>query len=131
MAQVSFPSQVQRKVDALLKEFTFRKKQGQLSASEIGSLDGDSGSDINDGKVERLQKAGTSDMLPGMASAVQEIQAKRSRQIRNKQRSWQECEEGRQMMEFRRTLPAYKERDYLLAAVAKKQVKFDFVTAYC
>lgn len=119
---VSFPSQVHRKVDALLKEFTFRKKRGQLSGSEVGSLDGDLGSDINDEEVERLQKAGSSDMLPGMASAVQEIQAKRSRQIRNKQRSWQESEGGRQMMEFRRTLPAYKERDYLLAAVAKKQV---------
>lgn len=125
LAQVSFPNQVQRKVDALLKEFAFRKKQSQMSASEYGSLDGDSGSDIIDDEVELAQKAGTRDMLPGMASAVQELQSRRSRQIRNKQRSWQESEEGRKMTEFRKTLPAQKEREALLAAIARNQVTLD------
>lgn len=119
---VSFPSQVQRKVDALLKEFAFRKKQGQMSASEYGNLNEDSGSDIIDDEVELSLKAGTAEMLPGMASAVQDLQNRRSRQIRNKQRGWQESEEGRRMNEFRKTLPADKERDALLAAIASNQV---------
>lgn len=121
LSQVSFPIQVQRKVDALLKEFAFRKKQRQISD---GSLDGESESDVTDGEVELIEKAGAGDMLPGMASAIQEVQKKRSRQIRNKQRSWQESEQGRKMLEFRKTLPAYKERDALLEAIARNQVMF-------
>lgn len=131
MAQVSFPSQVQRKVDALLKEFAFRKKQGQMSASEYGNLNEDSGSDIIDDEVELSLKAGTAEMLPGMASAVQDLQNRRSRQIRNKQRGWQESEEGRRMNEFRKTLPADKERDALLAAIASNQVIYDLVALIC
>ena len=131
MAQVSFPSQVQRKVDALLKEFAFRKKQN-LSSEE--SFDGDSGSEFVDDEL--IQNVGTADMLPGMASAVQELQKRRSRQIRNKQRGWLESEEGRKMTEFRKSLPAYKERDALLAAIEKNQVMFDMITltgelSYC
>lgn len=127
MAQVSFPSQVQRKVDALLKEFAFRKKQGLISVSEGEFFDGDSGTDIIDDELELIQKAGTADVLPGMASAIQELQKRRSRQIRNKQRGWQESVEGRKMTEFRKTLPAYKERDALLAAVERKQVIFEMI----
>ncbi|XP_024401897.1 DExH-box ATP-dependent RNA helicase DExH3 [Physcomitrium patens] len=113
---VSFPSQVQRKVDALLKEFAFRKKQGLMSASEGGDIDEDTCSDVVDAGLE------TADMLPGMANAVQELQNKRNRQIRNKQRGWQESEEGQRILEFRKSLPAYKQRDALLAAVARNQV---------
>ncbi|KAG0562821.1 hypothetical protein KC19_9G173900 [Ceratodon purpureus] len=115
---VSFPSQVQRKVDALLKEFAFRKKQSLRSLSEEENFDRDS----EGGMLDDDLQATTADVLPGMASAVQDLQNRRSRQIRNKQRGWQESEEGRKMLQFRKTLPAYKERDALLAAIERKQV---------
>jgi ATP-dependent RNA helicase DHX36 len=131
MAQLSFPSQVQRKVDALLKEFAFRKNQSLRSMSEDDSFDGDSEGDMIYDELELIQKAGAADVLPGMAGAVQELQKRRSRQIRNKQRGWQESEEGRKMNGFRKTLPAYKERDALLAAIERNQVMFAKVAWTC
>lgn len=114
--QVSFPTQVQRKVDALLKEFAFRKKKNEVSEYEDDQ-------EFEDDIIGD-EPGAAGEMLPGMANAVQEIQKRRSRQIRNKQRSWQESEEGRKMIDFRKTLPAHTEKDALLAAIARNQVFF-------
>lgn len=44
----------------------------------------------------------------------------------------QESPEGRKMMEFRRSLPAYKEKDALLTAFARNQVcQFLFLLTSC
>lgn len=105
---------MQRKVDALLKEFAFRKMKNQVSEYEDDQ-------EFEDDLIDD-EPGVAGEMLPGMANAVQELQKRRSRQIRNKQRSWQESEEGHKMNEFRKTLPAYQEKDALLAAIARNQV---------
>ncbi|MBA0801609.1 hypothetical protein Gohar_011963, partial [Gossypium harknessii] len=54
--------------------------------------------------------------------ALERILRRRSLQIRDKQQEWQESPEGQKMLEFRRSLPAYKERDALLNAISQNQV---------
>lgn len=117
--QVAFPNQVQRKVDALLKEYVYRKRQRSLASPENDNFDMDSGGDSVVDEVGGDINAVT---RPGMAMAAEELLIRRNRQIRNKQRGWQESEEGKKVLDFRKTLPAYKERDALLAAIARNQV---------
>ncbi|KAL5817928.1 hypothetical protein ACOSQ3_026306 [Xanthoceras sorbifolium] len=55
-------------------------------------------------------------------SVMLRILQRRSLQLREKQQDWQESPEGQKMLEFRRSLPAYKEREALLKAVSQNQV---------
>ncbi|XP_066368016.1 DExH-box ATP-dependent RNA helicase DExH3-like isoform X2 [Miscanthus floridulus] len=55
-------------------------------------------------------------------SVMEKILQRKSIRMRNFQRSWQESPEGAKMLEFRRSLPAYKEKERLLAAIARNQV---------
>ncbi|KAK7852293.1 dexh-box atp-dependent rna helicase dexh5 [Quercus suber] len=54
---------------------------------------------------------------------MEKIHQRRSLQLRDQQRAWQESPEGRKMLEFRRSLPAYKEKNTLLTAVSRNQTK--------
>ncbi|KAJ0106154.1 hypothetical protein Patl1_19733 [Pistacia atlantica] len=54
--------------------------------------------------------------------AMERILRRRSLQLREKQQDWQESPEGQKMLEFRRSLPAHKEREALLNAIAQNQV---------
>ncbi|KAJ1394208.1 P-loop containing nucleoside triphosphate hydrolase [Sesbania bispinosa] len=56
-------------------------------------------------------------------SVVKEkILRRRSLQLRDKQQDWQECSEGQKMLEFRRSLPAFKEKDAFLKIISENQV---------
>ncbi|CAH8254939.1 unnamed protein product [Arabidopsis lyrata] len=54
--------------------------------------------------------------------ARERILRPRSLQLRSKQQQWVDSPEGQKMVEFRKTLPAYKEKDALLKAIAANQV---------
>ncbi|XP_073130069.1 DExH-box ATP-dependent RNA helicase DExH5, mitochondrial-like isoform X2 [Henckelia pumila] len=47
---------------------------------------------------------------------------RKSLQMRDKQRTWQESTKGREILEFRRNLPAFKEKDTILSAISQNQV---------
>ncbi|XWS50779.1 hypothetical protein CRYUN_Cryun12cG0117700 [Craigia yunnanensis] len=53
---------------------------------------------------------------------MERILRRRSLQLHNKQQEWQESPKGQKMLEFRRSLPAYKEKDALLNAISQNQV---------
>ncbi|XP_031265551.1 DExH-box ATP-dependent RNA helicase DExH5, mitochondrial isoform X1 [Pistacia vera] len=53
---------------------------------------------------------------------MDKILRRRSLQLRDQQQAWQESPDGRKMLEFRRSLPAYKEKDNLLTAISQNQV---------
>ncbi|XP_031265566.1 DExH-box ATP-dependent RNA helicase DExH5, mitochondrial isoform X3 [Pistacia vera] len=55
-------------------------------------------------------------------SVMDQILRRRSLQLRDQQQAWQESPDGRKMLEFRRSLPAYKEKDNLLTAISQNQV---------
>ncbi|GER32891.1 RNA helicase family protein [Striga asiatica] len=60
---------------------------------------------------------------PSAQSVVAErFSKRRSLQMLNKQQEWQESSEGQGMVKFRRSLPAYKERETLLNAISQNQV---------
>ncbi|KAJ6340361.1 hypothetical protein OIU77_008173 [Salix suchowensis] len=54
--------------------------------------------------------------------SMERILSRKSLQLRNQQEEWQESPEGQKMIEFRRSLPAYKEKDLLLKAISENQV---------
>ncbi|PSR87768.1 DExH-box ATP-dependent RNA helicase [Actinidia chinensis var. chinensis] len=60
--------------------------------------------------------------LPQSKAAMEKIFWRRSVQMRSQQQAWQESSEGIKMLEFRRNLPAYKEKDALLMAISQYQV---------
>ncbi|XP_057960511.1 DExH-box ATP-dependent RNA helicase DExH5, mitochondrial isoform X2 [Malania oleifera] len=53
---------------------------------------------------------------------MEKIIRQRSLLLLNQQQAWQESPEGIKMLEFRRSLPAYKEKDALLMAISENQV---------
>ncbi|KAJ0981719.1 hypothetical protein J5N97_009974 [Dioscorea zingiberensis] len=55
-------------------------------------------------------------------SVMEKILQRKSSRMRNLQRSWQESPEGVKMLHFRKSLPAYKEKEKLLSAIARNQV---------
>ncbi|EXB30259.1 putative ATP-dependent RNA helicase DHX36 [Morus notabilis] len=56
------------------------------------------------------------------SSANEKILLRKSWILRCQQQEWQESPEGQKMLEYRRSLPAYKERDALLKAISENQV---------
>nr|GLL32231.1 DExH-box ATP-dependent RNA helicase DExH5, mitochondrial [Ipomoea trifida] len=60
--------------------------------------------------------------LPHNTAAMENIIRRRSMQMHTEQQSWQESAEGRKMLEFRCSLPAYKEKDAILSAISQNQV---------
>ncbi|KAK4280739.1 hypothetical protein QN277_012320 [Acacia crassicarpa] len=52
----------------------------------------------------------------------EKILRRRSLQLRYQQEEWQESPEGQKMLEFRRSLPAFKAKDALLKAISENQV---------
>jgi ATP-dependent RNA helicase DHX36 len=54
--------------------------------------------------------------------ARERILRPRSLQLKSKQQQWVDSPEGQKMVGFRKTLPAYKEKDALLKAIAANQV---------
>lgn len=57
--------------------------------------------------------------------ARERILRPRSLQLRSKQQQWQDSPQGQKMVEFRKTLPAYKEKDALLKVISENQVNRD------
>ncbi|XP_047337554.1 DExH-box ATP-dependent RNA helicase DExH3 isoform X2 [Impatiens glandulifera] len=55
-------------------------------------------------------------------SVMEKVLHRRSLRMRNMQRAWQESPEGNRILDFRESLPAFKEKERLLQAIAKNQV---------
>ncbi|KAJ8437201.1 hypothetical protein Cgig2_007551 [Carnegiea gigantea] len=116
--QVAIDFGLQRRVDAYLADYLSRKSKSANALQDNGfSRSSSSGSIATDeGLFEQ------SEPLTYNSSVIERITKRRNLQLRDQQLSWQECPEGRRMMEFRRSLPAYKERDALITAISSNQV---------
>ncbi|XP_038974853.1 DExH-box ATP-dependent RNA helicase DExH3 isoform X2 [Phoenix dactylifera] len=60
--------------------------------------------------------------LDRMLLTSSKVLQRKSWRMRNLQRTWQESPEGMKMLRFRNSLPAYKEKEKLLSAIARNQV---------
>ncbi|KAK4761225.1 hypothetical protein SAY87_006118 [Trapa incisa] len=112
--EVVLPLSLHRRVEGLLQEHLDRIHLA--AGKDPGSLDAvktDSAEDV-------CFNENTDPFLDG--SVMEKVLQRRSLRMRNMQRTWKESPEGRNMMEFRKSLPSFKEKDRLLQAIARNQV---------
>lgn len=115
--EVVLPSGLVGRVDTYLKAYLSRKAKnkethGHSSLPRLRSSDKLS---ANDDLSECRES-------PTRSVVAERILQRRSLDMRNKQQDWQESSEGQKMQEFRRSLPAYKEKEALLHAISRNQV---------
>ncbi|XP_048231540.1 DExH-box ATP-dependent RNA helicase DExH3 [Ricinus communis] len=109
--EVVIPLSLQRRVESLLQEHLDRT---QLSSQEVSDCAADTTS------LNQVEDENPESFLDG--SVMEKILQRRSLRMRNMQRAWQESPEGRKIMDFRKSLPAFKEKEKLLQAIARNQV---------
>ncbi|KAJ4843987.1 hypothetical protein Tsubulata_043396 [Turnera subulata] len=126
--EVVLPLSLQRRVEGLLQEHLDRtlltsgkEEDGLGDAKPLDQAEEPSPDENPDSFLDR--------------SVMEKVLMRRSLRMRNMQRAWQawffpdlllfpkfESPEGRKMMEFRKSLPAFKEKQRLLQAIARNQV---------
>ncbi|XP_072985562.1 DExH-box ATP-dependent RNA helicase DExH3-like [Typha latifolia] len=116
--EVSLPVGLHREVDALLEEYLARKctNRGSLPSVPFSRSSSSDSFATDEGRFEQQ------DPHTSTSAVMEKILRRRSLQLRSQQQSWQESPDGQRMIEFRRSLPAYKEREALLAAISQNQV---------
>lgn len=116
--EVTIDFGLQRRVDAYLADYLSCKSKTANALQDTGFSRSSSNGSIatDEGLFEQPEP------LTYNSSVIERITKRRNLQLRDEQLSWQECPEGGRMMEFRRSLPAYKERDALITAISYNQV---------
>ncbi|XAR72299.1 RNA helicase [Bertholletia excelsa] len=116
--EVILPPGLQKRVECYLEDFLSQKSWSTDGIRKTAFSRSNSSCSIatDEGLFEQLEP------LPQSKAAMENIIWRRGMQMRSQQQAWQESPEGRKMLEFRRSLPAYKEKDALLMAIAQNQV---------
>ncbi|XP_004301561.1 PREDICTED: probable ATP-dependent RNA helicase DHX36-like [Fragaria vesca subsp. vesca] len=109
--EVVIPLGLQRRVEGLLQEHLDCLL---LSSWKVPANLGDSE------YLDQVDKENADSYLDG--SVMEKVLQRRSLWMRNLQRAWQESPEGKKMLEFRKSLPSFKENQRLLQAIAQNQV---------
>ncbi|MED6168612.1 hypothetical protein PIB30_013107 [Stylosanthes scabra] len=118
LREVSLPISMLRRVDAYLEEYQAQKSGMKETFPDLSFAKSTSIDSI--GVDERLFEK---PQLPTLnKAALEKILRERSLQMRDQQQAWQESEEGRRMLEFRSSLPAYKEKEEILSTILRNQV---------
>ncbi|KNA12189.1 hypothetical protein SOVF_127160 [Spinacia oleracea] len=105
---------LQKDVDILLKRHLHEKSVSKQTLQNYSM----SSNTFGRGKKEYSQPEPTAQMISAKEKMLREI----SLRLRVQQQQWQDSPEGQKMLELRRSLPAYKERDALLKAISENQV---------
>ncbi|KAM0057252.1 putative RNA helicase [Helianthus debilis subsp. tardiflorus] len=105
--EVVIPLSLQRRVEGLLQEHLDRMRLNSGDASSIN-------------QAELVNQGGNLD--PNKVNLMESVLQRRSLQMRNKQHAWEESPEGKKMLQARMSLPAFKEKERLLQAIAQNQV---------
>ncbi|XP_034204851.1 DExH-box ATP-dependent RNA helicase DExH3 isoform X3 [Prunus dulcis] len=113
--EVVIPLGLQRRVEGLLQEHLDRVR---LNSGKFTDNRGDS--EHLDQLENAIPDENADSLLDG--SVMEKVLQRRSLRMRNMQRAWQESPEGKKMLEFRKSLPAFKENERLLQAIAQNQV---------
>uniref|UniRef100_A0A2P2KT91 RNA helicase n=1 Tax=Rhizophora mucronata TaxID=61149 RepID=A0A2P2KT91_RHIMU len=116
--EVSLPPGLLTRIDAYFGEYLFQKSRTKESILDSSFSRSSSSSSLatDEGLFEQPEP------LPASKAVMDKILWRRSLQLRDQQHAWQESPEGRKMLEFRRSLPAYKEKDAILTNIARNQV---------
>ncbi|PON47342.1 ATP-dependent RNA helicase DHX [Parasponia andersonii] len=111
--EVILPYGLQSEVDSHLRAHLSRKSKSDnslLISSRSDSIVSD------EGFYEQQEP------LVRNSVAMEKILRRKSLNLRYQQQEWQESPEGEKMLEFRKSLPAYKEREALLKVISENQV---------
>ncbi|KAF7131696.1 hypothetical protein RHSIM_Rhsim09G0102100 [Rhododendron simsii] len=116
--EVILPLGLQKRVDSYLGDYLSQKSRNMDSFQDNGFSRSNSSCSVatDEGLFEQPEP------LPQSKAAMEKVIWRRSMQLRSQQQAWQESPEGRKMLEFRRSLPAYKEKNALLMAILNNQV---------
>ncbi|CAL0316400.1 unnamed protein product [Lupinus luteus] len=116
--EVRLPITIFKQVDACFEEYLSQKsriKEGFSDSSFARSSSGSS-TGTDEGLFEQYEP------LASSKGVTDKILWLRSLQMRDQQQVWQESPEGKRMLEFRSTLPAYKEKEAILSVISSNQV---------
>ncbi|KAK7398828.1 hypothetical protein VNO78_10001 [Psophocarpus tetragonolobus] len=116
--EVVLPLGVHKEVDAHLLAHLSQKatnKWGSLDDS-LHRSSGARSIPTNEGVYEQPEP-----MTPDVV-VKEKILQRRSLQLRHRQQDWQESPEGQKLLEFRRSLPAFKAKDAFLRVISDNQV---------
>ncbi|GMJ10853.1 hypothetical protein like AT1G48650 [Hibiscus trionum] len=116
--EVVLPFGLQKDVDLHLKAYLSHKAMSSGRFSDKPSLRSNSVGRTAADEVPNQNP----ELFAQRSVAMERILQRRSLQLRDKQQEWQESPEGQKMLEFRRSLPAFKEKDALLNAISQNQV---------
>ncbi|XP_056162702.1 DExH-box ATP-dependent RNA helicase DExH5, mitochondrial [Syzygium oleosum] len=116
--EVSLPLGLLRRAEAYLGEYFSQKPRYSESCpyNSFSRCSSSSSIATEEGLFEQPEPPASS------KSVIERVFARRSLQLHEKQQAWQKSPQGRKMLEFRRNLPAYKEKDVLLTAISQNQV---------
>ncbi|TYJ43624.1 hypothetical protein E1A91_A03G165900v1 [Gossypium mustelinum] len=115
--EVSLNFGLLKRVNAYLGEYLSKKSRNKESFSDnCFSRSSSNSSIVTEGLFEQPEP------LASGTAVMEKILLRRSSLLRDQQQAWQESLEGREMLEFRQNLPAYKEKDTILIAILQNQV---------
>lgn len=116
--EVVLPIGLYKEVNAHLKDYISSKSANKEGFSDYVSSRSTSGRSVNNNEGLNEQE----EPLQQISPAMEQILRRKSLQMRNKQQDWQESPEGQKMLELRKSLPAYKEKEALLNYISQNQV---------
>ncbi|KAK6132067.1 hypothetical protein DH2020_034188 [Rehmannia glutinosa] len=104
---------LQKRVDAYLADYI----SGKHKSMDLFSRSNSTASIATDESLFEQPEP-----LPRSKAVMEKILWQRSLQMRDEQHTRQESPEGKKMMDFRSSLPAYKEKDSILSSISQNQV---------
>ncbi|KAI3751768.1 hypothetical protein L2E82_22859 [Cichorium intybus] len=116
--EVALPQGLQRKVEAHLKEYiAYKAKTVKGSQDNLILRTSTNGSINNDeGLFEQPELSSQS------KAAIEKLLWRRSVQLLTQEKDWEESSDGWRMLQLRKNLPVYKEKDAILNAVSQNQI---------
>ncbi|CAN8267015.1 unnamed protein product [Cochlearia groenlandica] len=116
--EVNLSADLLKRVDAYLREYLSKKSKriDRFPANSFSRTSSTSSIISDEGLLEQPKS-----MAAGNKT-LDQILWRRSLQLQDRQKYWEESVEGRRMLESRRCLPAFKQRDLVLAAISQNQV---------
>nr|XP_043605947.1 DExH-box ATP-dependent RNA helicase DExH5, mitochondrial-like isoform X2 [Erigeron canadensis] len=116
--EVTLPLGLQTRVHAHLEKYLSRKPK-----SMDGFRDNLFSTTITNGSIATNEELfGKRELSSQSKAAEDKVLWRKSMQLHVEQQAWQKSSEGQKMLEFRRSLPAYKEKDAILSSITKNQV---------
>ncbi|XP_027363417.1 DExH-box ATP-dependent RNA helicase DExH5, mitochondrial [Abrus precatorius] len=116
--EVILPFTTLNRVNAYFEEYLNQKSRMNRSFSDLSFARSNSSSSIgtDEGLFEQPEP------LASSRAVSEKILWQRSLEMRVQQQAWQESAEGRRMLEFRKSLAAYKRKEELLSVISRNQV---------